>query len=83
MGNRENKYGCRRDKEPIGDLGRMEDFQYNKLLREKGTDTHLKKKLDRSKIKRLTEEEYKEYRLETDKLRLQKAANRKRRRDAR
>lgn len=80
MGKRVHKYGCRRDNWPIGDLGRMEDFQYNKLLEEKGTDTHLKKAVDRSKIKRLTEEEYKAYRLETDRLRLQAGANRKRKR---
>lgn len=57
---RSYKYACRRDREPVGDLGRMSNNDYNAYIREKSEDTHHKREYHNKDLRRLTEREYKE-----------------------
>lgn len=63
-------YGCRRDREPVGDLGRMSNYEYNKYIRDKSEDTLHKREFHNKDLRRLTEREYKENAREMDCARL-------------
>ncbi len=57
---RYHPYGCKRDKEYVGSLGRMTDAQYNILCERIGAPSHVAHTVDKSKIRKLTAEEYHE-----------------------
>ncbi len=57
---RYHPYGCKRDKECLGCLGRMTDAQYNILCERIGAPSHVAHTVDKSKIRKLTAEEYHE-----------------------
>ncbi len=57
---RYHPYGCKRDKEYVGSLGRMSDEEYNDLCERIGAPSHVSHVVDKSKIRKLTAEEYHE-----------------------
>ena len=57
---RYHPYGCKRDKEYVGSLGRMTDAQYNILCERIGAPSHVSHVVDKSKIRKMTAQEYHE-----------------------
>lgn len=64
---RSYKYACRRDREPVGKLGRMSNGEYYAYIRDKNEDTHHKREYHNKDLKRLSRREYAELRKEIPK----------------
>lgn len=60
LSRRYHPYGCKRDKEYVGSLGRMTDEEYNDLCERIGAPSHVAHTVDKSKIRKMTAEEYHE-----------------------
>lgn len=60
MRRRKHKYGCRRCRDSVGNLGRMSDADFAAYLNEKSEDTYHKVQRRSEFLRRLTPEEYRE-----------------------
>lgn len=63
---RYHPYGCKRDKEYVGSLGRMTDAEYNAFGEKHNIATHRAIVVERDKISRISNEEYKELQAEAN-----------------
>ena len=55
---RYHPYGCKRDKENVGYLGRMSNFAYNELCKKHSVVSHVTVDVEKDKIGRISNEEY-------------------------
>ena len=55
---RYHPYGCKRDKEDVGYLGRMSNLAYNELCKKHSVQSEKKVEVERDKIGRMSNEEY-------------------------
>ena len=55
---RYHPYGCKRDKENVGYLGRMSNSAYNELCKKHSVISHVTVDVEKDKIGRISNEEY-------------------------
>lgn len=55
---RYHPYGCKRDKENVGYLGRMSNSAYNELCKKHSVISHTAVSAEKDKVGRMTQEEY-------------------------
>ena len=55
---RYHPYGCKRDKENVGYLGRMSNSEYNELCKKHSVISHVTVDVEKDKIGRISNEEY-------------------------
>ena len=58
LSRRYHPYGCKRDKENVGYLGRMSNSEYNELCKKHSVISHVTVDVEKDKIGRISNEEY-------------------------